>query len=209
MPLGTSSISFVRTNNPIDLNGINQVSRIQSGNVHISNRSSTVGGNSLCWGPRIRASVTVERRCYSSQAPAWPHSCPLAAGTSTGTGKFTSETFSQSQLKQGCGHIRSWPQSLPVSAHASSWFSREKTGDQSLQFTTKSWVIAMAGLAQETDVLYILKLLRNLYCVCIWRHRLMAERKAQWKEHPSMKDAKEELKEGQKFYLQSKENIVH
>lgn len=35
------------------------------------------------------------------------------------------------------------------------------------------------------------------------------ERKAPWKGHPFMKDAKEELKEGQKFYLQPKENIVH
>lgn len=41
--------------------------------------------------------------------------------------------------------------SLP---HASSWLSKEETGDQSLQFTTKSWVIPMAALTQETDMCY-------------------------------------------------------
>lgn len=36
-----------------------------------------------------------------------------------------------------------------------------------------------------------------------------AKSKAQWKVHHSMKDAKEELREAQEFYLWPKENIVY
>lgn len=138
MPLRTSSINFVGTNNHIDLNRIHQVSRTESGHVCISNGSSTVEGNSLCWGPKIHASSVVERRCYSSQAPAWPHSCLLAAGTNAVTGKFTSETFSRPQLRQRCGTSPDGHKPASIS-QASSWLSKEKF----------LWVFSMASQGRD------------------------------------------------------------
>lgn len=135
MPLRARSINFARTNNHVNLNRINQVHRIHSGNIYISSRSSTVGWNSLCWGPNVRASGMVERGHYASRAPIWLHSCPLSAGTSTVDGKFSSETFSCSQLKHGCEHIPRWPQACQYLMHIVTVYRRKKVGDWSSQFT--------------------------------------------------------------------------
>lgn len=151
MPLRASSINFVGTNNHIDSNRINLVSKIESGHIYNSKGSSTVGGNSLCWGPKIHASSVVERRCYSSQDLAWPHSCLLAAGTNTVTGKFSPETFSQSQWRQGCGTSPDGHKPASTSQASSSWLSRERF----------LWVFSMASQGRDCTS-HVLR----------WQHRL-------------------------------------
>lgn len=131
MPLRARSINFACTNNRIDLNRINQVSRIHWGNFYVSSRSSTAGWNGLCWGAGVCAGNVVERRCDFSRAPTWPHSCPLPAGTSTVNGKFASEMFSWSDLKHGCGHIPRWPQAWQYLVCIVMVCLRKGVGDQS------------------------------------------------------------------------------
>jgi len=110
MPLRARSINSARTDIRIDWNRINQASRLPSESICLSNRSSAAGWNGLCSRSDVCASGMMERGHYSRQAPAWPHGCPLSAETSTVNGKFTSEMFSWSELKHGCGHIPRWPQ---------------------------------------------------------------------------------------------------
>lgn len=171
MPLRARSINFACTNNQIDLNRINQVSRIHQGNFYISSKSSAVGWNGLCWAADVHASSMVERRRYSGRAPTWPHSCPLLpAGTSTVNGKFTSEMFSGSQLKHGRGHIPRWSQACQYLMRIVTVYLRKEVGDWSSQFTTtKYWVIPKTRLVQETATSYIHVTGLKTYTVCVFQ----------------------------------------
>lgn len=149
MPLRARSGYFIHTNNCIDLNRINQVSRILPGDVCVSRRSGAAGRSSLCSGPRARTGGVVQGGRYFSWAPAWPHGCQLLAGTSTVNGKFTSEMFSWSQPKHECRHIPGWPRAQQYCVCVAMAYLGKAVGDQYSQFTTNWRVVPMTGLTQE------------------------------------------------------------
>lgn len=168
MPLRDRSINFACTNNRIDLNRINQVSRLHSGNVYVSNRRGAVGWNNSFSRSDVCASGVVERWCYSSRAPAWPCGCPLSAGTSTVNGKFTPERFSWSQLKPGFGHIARQPQACQYLMLIVMVCLRKRVGDWPSQFTTRCWVIPITGVVQETVISCIHLTCLETYIVCVF-----------------------------------------
>lgn len=168
MPLRDRSINFACTNNRIDYTG-----SIKSAGFTQAMSTLAVGevleGETACSpNPMPVPAAWWRGWCDSSQAPAWPCSCPLSAGTSTVNGKFTSEMFSWSQLKSGCGHIPRWPQACQYLMLIIMVCLKKGVGHWPSQFTTKCWVIPMTGVVQETVTSCIYLTCLETYIVCVF-----------------------------------------
>lgn len=143
MPLRGRSVYFIHTNNCIDLNKINQDSRILPGSAHVS--SSAVRWAAHAWGPMSAPAARCGEVIISPSLLLVPVVISqLSAGTSIVDGKFTSEVYSWSESKHECGHIPSWPQACQYLVYIILVYLRKENRDWSSQFT-RCWIVPITG----------------------------------------------------------------
>jgi len=127
MPLRARSVYFIHTNNCIDLNKINQASRILPGSVRVS--SSAVGRAARAWGPMSAPAARCREVIISANLLLAPVVISqLSAETSIVDGKFTSEVYSWSRSEHERGHIPRWPQACQYLMYIILVYLRKENG---------------------------------------------------------------------------------